>query len=101
MACLIGSANYSKVQILSQNELKDVSGLWIGQEILDVVWSDHDIDIYVILENGYERWTILDGFINKKKKEFISSVVISASYSKSKAGVVILMSDMMVHIVKQ
>lgn len=68
VACLVGSANYSKVQILLEDDLKDIAGLWIGQEVVDIVWSDHDIDLYVVLEKGYERYSLLDNFGVKKKK---------------------------------
>ena len=68
VACLVGSANYSKVQILLEDDLKDVAGLWIGQEVIDIVWSDHDFDLYVVVEKGYERYSLMDNFGIKKKK---------------------------------
>ena len=53
VACIVGSAKYSKVQILNSDDLKEVAVLWTGQDICDLVWGSHDMNLYVVVRNGY------------------------------------------------
>lgn len=100
VACLVGAANFSKVQIVWQEDLKDVAGLWVGQEVVEIVWSENDADVYVVLERGYERYSLSDGFGSKKVKEFGGNVVSVGGYSKSKGGLVVLLGDMTVNVIR-
>lgn len=79
--------------------MKDVATLWIGQEVVDIIWNSHDLDVYVVVEKGYEKWSALDSF-SEKRKFSIETKILSANYSTYKEGLILFTENLMVSVVK-
>ena len=66
--------------------------LWVGQEVSDILWSNNDLDLFAIIGNGYERWSLLDMFKSKSKFHCKESILRTV-YNREKGSLIALTSD--------
>lgn len=65
--CVTGKGKGVKISLFETRNYTPVDTLWVGEEPIDIFWSNYDNIIYIVAEHALLYWSVEDFFKNRKE----------------------------------